>query len=110
VKEILLETIGKIGSPKSYDAIISQIQDGENLTAVKALGGIRDARVAGILGSFSEKYYWRNQESYFEALGNTRDARWLPLLNNETSGGHSRSHTVAKAIKMIKFAESCLTH
>jgi hypothetical protein len=106
VKELLFETIGKIGSPKSYDTVLSQIEDGRNLDALKALGGLRDGRVAKVLEGFSKNYYWRDQESYFEALGNTRDSRWLPYLQEKSTGRRrSRSNAVPIAIRRIEEAE-----
>ena len=101
LKELLLDTIGKIGSPKSYDAVISQINDGRNLEAVKALGGLRDARVSEVLAGFSNIYYWPDQESYFEALGNTRDSRWLPYLQGQSRRRH-RSSMAQVAIRKIE--------
>ena len=83
VKEILLESIGRIGSPRSYEAVISQLDNGRNLHAVKALGSIRDARITEVLKELSNQYYWRDQQSYFEALGNTRNPAFIPYLKQQ---------------------------
>ena len=111
VKELLFETVGKIGSPKSYDAVVSQIENGRNLDAMKALGGLRDSRVTDVLEGFSRNYYWRDQESYFEALGNTRDSRWLPYLREQSTGRrYSRSTAAQVAIRRIEETERLRHH
>ena len=103
LKETLFESLGKIGSPQSYEAIISQMEGGRNLDAVKALGSIRDTRVKHVLKEYSNRYYWRDQESYLEALGNTRDPDWLPYLyEQQKRRRRSKSTTAQTAIRKIE--------
>jgi len=106
VKEILLESIGRIGSPQSYDVVVSQVGEGRNMDAVKALGLIRDTRVRDVLKEFSNKYYWRDQKEYFEALGNTRDPEWLPYLRQQTTNRRRRRPVSNKASVAIRKIES----
>ncbi|MGY5858257.1 MAG: hypothetical protein RTU63_02730 [Candidatus Thorarchaeota archaeon] len=106
VREILLENIGKIGSPQSYEVVVTQLAEGRNIHAVKALSLIRDARVREVLQGFSKRYYWRDEEEYFEALGNTRDPEWLPYLRQQTTRRRTRrrsnSNNAGIAIRKIE--------
>lgn len=105
VKEILFDGIGRIGSSKSYNILLTKLDNGRNLDAVKALGLLRDSRVRDIMKQFRDRYYRQDQQQFIEALGNTRDTHWLPYLYHQVTR-RSRMMDVANlAAKKIEAVE-----
>ena len=110
VREILLENIGRIGSVESYEPVVSQLENGRNMEAVKALASIRDGRVSEVLKGLSNRYHYRNQQAYFEALGNTRDLQWLPYLEQHSLKSGASAESAKAAIRKIKAVEEYQIH
>jgi hypothetical protein len=103
VKEKLLETIGKIGSSKSYEAVHNQLSDGRKFSVIETLGLIRDPRVKDVLKEYSNRrLYWREQQAFFKALGNTRDPEWLPILHGANKRRVNDRTSAQIAIRMIE--------